>query len=168
MAIHTTNEEFKFGKLGMNWVNVSGSMHEAKNINIAEVNKCVDLANSLASQYPDASIGIITPFRDQCKAISEKLPQVIREKVKPDTVHRYQGDEKDIIILSLVVTEDSPSSKAKFINSNYYLLNVAITRARSSLYIVGDNSYCGKLRDNKIRTPLSLLADYAKSLGKVS
>ena len=83
-----TTSSFKFGKVGMNWVNVSGSMHEAKNINIAEVNKCVDLTNSLASQYPDASIGIITPFRDQSKAISEKLPLAIRERVKPDTVHR--------------------------------------------------------------------------------
>lgn len=168
MIIHTMEKDFKFGKLGMNWINVNGSMHEVKNINLAEVNKCVDIANSLASQYPDASIGIITPFRDQYKAIAEKLPQAVKERVKPDTVHRYQGDEKDIIILSLVVTENSPSSKARFINSNDYLLNVAITRARSSLYIVGNNDYCEKLRENNIRTPLSLLADYVKSLKKVS
>jgi len=168
MKIHTASKVFKYGKLGMNWVNVNGSMHESKNINVAEVNKCVDLANSLANQYPDASIGIITPFKDQHKAISEKLPQAVKERVKPDTVHRYQGDEKDIIILSLVVTDNSPSSKARFINSNDYLLNVAITRARSSLYIVGDYDYCTSLRDNKIRTPLSLLADYAKSIGKIT
>lgn len=168
MTIRTTAESFQFGKPGMNWVNSNGVMHEGKNINISEVNKCVDLVYALIEQFPDASIGIITPFKDQYIAISEKLLQQVKDKVKPDTVHRYQGDEKDIIILSLVVSENSPASKARYINSKDYLLNVAITRARSSLYIVGDINYCVKLRDNRIRTPLSLLANYVESLGKVS
>lgn len=167
MKIMTSEIDFHFGATGINWINVVGGMHEYKNFNIAEVNKCVDLVKSLATQFPDASIGIITPFVDQHKAISERLSVDLKMKIKPDTVHRYQGDEKDIIIFTTVVTENSPSSKANFINDKDYLLNVALTRAKSSLYIIGNFNYCRNLRNDNLRTPLSNLADYVDSLNKV-
>lgn len=167
MKIITSENDFHYGATGINWINVVGEMHENKNVNIAEVNKCVDLAKSLTTQFPDASIGIITPFVDQHKAISERLSVDLKVKIKPDTVHRYQGDEKDIIIFTTVVTENSPSSKANFINDKDYLLNVALTRAKSSLYIIGNFNYCRNLRNDNLRTPLSNLADYVDSLDKV-
>ena len=168
MTVKTSGNDFQFGNVGINWINVLGEMHENKNINIAEVNRCVDLTKLLAVQFPDATIGIITPFVHQHKKISELLPVELRVRTKPDTVHKYQGDEKDIIIFTTTVTDNSPTSKADFINRNDYLLNVAITRARSSLYIIGNFNYCNKLRNGNIRTPLSNLANYVESLGRVN
>lgn len=166
LKIRTSNNGYSIEPKGIQWFDVKGEMHRERNINMAEVNSCIDLAQKLANQHHDASIGIVTPFRDQYKIIFERLPANIKERVKVDTVHKYQGDEKDIIIFSTVVTSNSSPSKARFINRNDYLINVAITRARNTLYIVGNHEYCSKLKDGKIRTPLSLLADYTEQLNK--
>ncbi len=167
MTVMTTDSQYRFGDKGINWVHVNGEMHPRRNVNIAEVNKCIDLAIILHSKYPEASIGIVTPFRDQYQEILRKLPSNLRTKVKVDTVHKYQGDEKDIVIFSIVATDNSSPGKAWFINRNDYLINVAITRAKSSLYIVGNHNYCKTLMDEKKKTPLSLLATYVEQLNKI-
>ncbi len=167
MTIRTRDEDFMFGNPGINWINVRGEMHQERNINQLEINRCIHIANSLKVQFPNASIGIVTPFRDQYRAIFNLLQQQLRGNVKVDTVHKYQGDEKDIIIFSLVVAEGVRPGKSAFINRNDYLINVAITRARSALYIVGDHNYCRNLRYGYSHTPLSALAYYVEGLKKV-
>jgi hypothetical protein len=167
MRIQTNSDQFKYGDIGINWVHVNGEMHSKKNINSAEVNKSIDLAQQLSAQNPNASIGIVTPFRDQYKELFSKLPQELMDKVKVDTVHKYQGDEKDIIIFSPVISDNATVGKAMFLSRNEYLINVAITRAKSSLYIVGNYDYCKKLKNGKVSAPLSQLATYTKNLNKV-
>lgn len=162
MIIKTRGNQFQFGDRGINWVHINGEMSTERNSNSAEVNTCVSLATKLADTYAEASIGIVTPFKHQYEAIFNKLPNHYKDRIKVDTVHKYQGDEKDIMIFSTVVSDNSPSGKANFINRNAYLINVAVTRARSSLYIVGNYSYCEKLKYGKGNTPLSLLAAYVK------
>jgi superfamily I DNA and/or RNA helicase len=167
MEIRTKAEDFAYGEKGVHWVHVNGEMAKASNLNQAEVSKCIELAGMLSAQYPEASIGIITPFRDQKLALQKKLAAEMPGVAVADTVHRFQGDEKDIIILSTVVSTDCPEGKTKFINRNAYLLNVAITRARSTLYVVGNHSYCVH-RNGKGPQPLASLAEYAKELNHVS
>ena len=70
-------------------------------------------------------IGIISPYRDQAKQISASIPEI-----QSDTVHKFQGREKEVIIIS--TTDDQITPFADDAN----LLNVAISRAKSSLYIV--------------------------------
>jgi len=167
LIVKTNDTQYQFSPKGLIWKHVRGEMDKEKNINIAEVNTCVDLANKLAIQFPEASIGIVTPFKHQYEIIFAKLPSNLKELVKVDTVHKFQGDEKDIIIFSTVVTDNSPSGKAYFLNKNDYLINVAITRARNTLFIVGNYQYCKKLKDGRIKTPLCLLAEYVEKLQKV-
>lgn len=167
MLVKTNDQQYQLAEKGLRWKHVEGEMHSSKNVNMGEVNRCVDLATKLRHQYPEASIGIVTPFNDQYRAIFEKLPKEIKETVKVDTVHKYQGDEKDIMIFSTVVTDNSPSGKAWFINRNANLINVAVTRARGSLYIVGNHRYCKSLNEGKRKTPLSLLASYAEHLQRL-
>ena len=167
MLIQTHSNQFKFGDIGINWIHVNGEMHSKKNINSAEINKTIDLAQRLSTQNPSASIGIVTPFRDQYKEIFSKLPQELLDKIKVDTVHKYQGDEKDIIIFSPVISNNVTAGKAMFLSRNEYLINVAITRAKSALYIVGNYDYCLKLKNGKVSAPLSQLASYVKKLNKV-
>lgn len=72
-------------------------------------------------------IGIIAPYRDQVGAFAD----IIRESgIEVDTVHKFQGREKDVIIITTVddqVTEFSDDP---------YLLNVAISRAKKKLCLV--------------------------------
>ena len=70
-------------------------------------------------------VGIITPYRDQAAEIRAAAPGIAAA-----TVHKFQGREKDVVIISTV--DDSITPFADDAN----LLNVAISRAKSKLYIV--------------------------------
>ena len=143
-------------------------MFEKRNINNSEIDQVISLSKQLLSKYPEATIGIVTPFRHQYEAIFNKLPKDLLEKVKVDTVNKYQGDEKDIILFSLVVSDGCKPGLSWFINEGApYLLNVGITRARSSLLIIGNFDYCKNQGNIQGPTYLSRLANYVESLGKV-
>lgn len=77
------------------------------------------------SQTDKNQIGIIAPYRDQTNLISKAIPDI-----QADTVHKFQGREKDVIIIS--TTDDKITDFADDDN----LLNVAISRAKTNLFIV--------------------------------
>ena len=88
------------------------------------------------------SIGIISPFRMQ----KDKLIEAIGNRdIEVDTVHKYQGREKDVVILTTVVNEVN-----EFVN-NPNLINVSVSRAVDKLIVVvsdnekNDNSNIGDL-----------------------
>lgn len=103
-------------------------------------------------------IGIIAPFRAQVarirRDIEVKLNKVnyLEAKNMVDTVDRYQGDEKDIIILSLsLTTENIPE-----IFDDTRRINVALSRAKQKLIVIGNWDYASK---SKV---LNNLLQYAK------
>lgn len=73
------------------------------------------------------SVGIISPYRLQRDKVKETIGD---ETFEVDTVHKYQGREKDVIILTTVVNEVND-----FVD-NPNLLNVAISRAVDKLILV--------------------------------
>ncbi|NFH89934.1 DUF2726 domain-containing protein [Clostridium botulinum] len=79
------------------------------------------------------SIGIISPYRPQ----ADELKKIIgNSNIEADTVHKYQGREKDVIIITTVANETN-----KFID-NPNLINVAVSRAVNKLIlVVPDNDF---------------------------
>lgn len=81
------------------------------------------------------SIGIISPFRGQVDLIKKAISQVLTEstikkhKIEVGTAHTFQGDERDIMILSWTVANNSFVQSLTFLQKPN-LFNVAITRAR--------------------------------------
>lgn len=75
-------------------------------------------------------IGIISPYRDQVEEIKRQLG----EEIEIDTVHKFQGREKDAIIISSVDNKIS-----EFVDDPN-LLNVAVSRAKKYLAIVISNN----------------------------
>lgn len=73
------------------------------------------------------SVGIVSPYRNQ---INELKYEISNENIEVDTVHKYQGREKAIILLSTV------SDKPDEFMDNANLFNVAISRAEKKLVIV--------------------------------
>jgi very-short-patch-repair endonuclease len=61
-----------------------------------------------------------------------------------DVVHKFQGDERDCIFFSPVVSESTPDTALGFLRSTGNLFNVAVTRARSILCVVGDMDECAR------------------------
>ena len=57
-----------------------------------------------------------------------------------NTVHLFQGDERDIMLFSTVVTKSVNPSVMNFFKPN--LFNVAITRARAGLIVFGHQKDC--------------------------
>ena len=73
---------------------------------------------------PDET-GIITPYKNQVAALQKEIPEI-----DADTVHKFQGKEKDTIIISTVDDEISDFADDK------YLINVAVSRAKNKLILV--------------------------------
>ena len=80
------------------------------------------------------TIGVLSPFREQCKLLEKMILNVFttdeikQHKITVGTAHSFQGEERDIMLLSWVVAPNSPVQSFTFIN-NPNLFNVAVTRA---------------------------------------
>jgi DNA replication ATP-dependent helicase Dna2 len=100
------------------------------NTNPVEADRIAEIVASYRSAgVPAADIGVIAPYRAQVAEISKRLPDVT-----VDTVDRFQGSSKEVIVISFVATGtlDSP------IFEDYRRINVALTRAKKALVLVGD------------------------------
>lgn len=94
---------------------------------------------------PHTTVGIITPYRNQVSLIKHELQALgIKSfnEVLVDTVERYQGSERDVIIYSFCVNNGMQLKYLpNLLQEDGYLvdrkLNVAMTRARKQLYIIG-------------------------------
>ena len=80
-------------------------------------------------------IGVISPYAGQVRLIRSMVGDVI-EGLEVKSVDGYQGREKEIIVLSTVRANDA--GKVGFL-SNYRRLNVALTRAKRGLIVIGDD-----------------------------
>lgn len=91
------------------------------------------------------SIGIITPYRKQVSILKEILEQ--DEELRPyatiikvQTIDSFQGQEKDIIYISL--TRSNNEQQIGFL-SDVRRMNVAMTRAKKKLVVIGDSATIG-------------------------
>ncbi|WP_446221787.1 caspase, EACC1-associated type [Nocardia sp. IBHARD005] len=82
------------------------------------------------------TIGVVTPFKAQSDEIKRRLDD--SGEVVVGTVHTFQGGECDIIIFSLVASPGMPRRSIDWLDRQPNLWNVAITRARAHLFVVGD------------------------------
>ncbi|MGE0566408.1 MAG: AAA domain-containing protein [Bacteroidia bacterium] len=100
------------------------------------------------SQYTNAdriSIGIITPYKEQMEYLKEAvLEEEISLSFVSDfhikTIDGFQGEERDVIYISLVRSNDK--QEIGFL-SDLRRMNVALTRAKKKLIVVGDSSTIG-------------------------
>jgi len=97
---------------------------------------CVELASALTADGI-GSIAVITPYVEQARRIRRGLKERRLDGVECRTVHRFQGNERDAVILDMVDGEPYPPGVLLAEN----LLNVSVSRARGKLVIVADLSY---------------------------
>ncbi|KAG2359476.1 SEN1 N terminal-domain-containing protein [Suillus spraguei] len=98
----------------------------------------------------DFRVGIVSMYRGQVielqRAFEQRFGRDIKGKVHFHTVDGFQGQEKDVIILSCV--RAGPGVQSVGFLSDVRRMNVAITRARSSLFILGHAPTLERSDDN--------------------
>ena len=116
---------------------------------------------------PSRGLGIIVPFRRQITMVRAELEKTVSadaaHNIVIDTVERYQGSQRDIIIYGTTITQhyelDSLSNLTQTDSAPIdRKLNVAITRARKQLFILGNEHL---LRTNPV---YAALIQYCQSL----
>src|SRR5262249_44606270 len=134
---------------GITWKDVTGSVtrpREGGAQNSEEARALIDaLVDLLVTRGYTGSVGVVTPFRAQAQLLQTllqsrpELEEVAeRAELLVDTVHKFQGDERDVMFFSPVVSSGTSTGALGFLRSNGNLFNVAITRARGLLHVVGD------------------------------
>ncbi|MEW2330616.1 AAA domain-containing protein [Micromonospora chersina] len=116
------------------------------------------------------TIGVITPYNPQAEATLEALrdrEETSTEPTEVGTAHRFQGREFDVVVLDLVEDGDKPRwiaqasvSRGGFAREGLKLFNVAVTRTKSRLYLIGSRHRIkGALPDTALAHLAPLLGD---------
>lgn len=99
----------------------------------------------------EGTIGLVSPFRAQVNKIRELITndtelfnKLNNRDFICDTVHKFQGDERDLMVFSPVISKNISKGSLGFLSNNGNLFNVAITRARGALVVIGDFNSCLK------------------------
>src|SRR5262249_12420768 len=114
------------------------------------------------------SIGILSPFRSQVECISKELSIALppdaftKHSILIGTAHTFQGEERDMMFLSLALDSDSPAASLRFLEKRD-VFNVSITRARiaQQVYISFNPSRLG--RESLLGTYLRYIAGSTSS-----
>ncbi|DBA03729.1 TPA: hypothetical protein N0F65_004146 [Lagenidium giganteum] len=119
--------------------------------NLSEVEFVLMLVRTLLTRFSEMEwkkkIGIIAPYKQQIHELGTKLGHLEQQfdrklEIEINTVDGFQGREKDIIIYSCVRTSGGKrgnNAKLDAFWADVRRMNVAITRAKSSLWIIGNS-----------------------------
>lgn len=144
------------------FVDCRSSEMEKKNTSTHEAEEIV----SYIQEHPNENIGIITPFVNQRRRIKEMLNARGIQNVDCGTVHAFQGDEKNKIIFSLAITPRTGQKTYDWLKNNRELINVATSRAREELIIMGDKQQLQRLHGRESEDDLYELCRYVSTRGK--
>ncbi len=108
------------------------------------------LFTELSDHYaPDnfPTIAIISPYKEQITVLKEQLMhspalKVIGDKISVNTIDSFQGQERDIVYISM--TRSNQETRIGFL-SDIRRMNVAMTRARKKLVVIGDSATLSNL-----------------------
>jgi len=146
----------------LTFVDVKESQSSIKNTAPGEVAQILHYVE----QNPGKRIGIITPFVNQKTLINDELNNARIQNASCGTVHAFQGDEKDVILFSLGISDSTKSKTYEWLKNNRELINVATSRAREKLVVYGSAENLRRLHAASNEDDLYELVEYIKSNGE--
>lgn len=144
------------------YIDVKSSHSDIKNTAPEEVEEIV----RYAGLNKEKSIGVITPFVNQRKLIEEALKKENLTNVACGTVHAFQGDEKDVILFSTAITDQTQTGTYEWLKNNKELINVATSRAKDKLIVLSDKKNLDRLHSNDSSDDLFELVEYVRKNGE--
>jgi very-short-patch-repair endonuclease len=140
---------------GIHWTDIQGEVKSGGGSGChceEEIQEVARLARNLLEdrQFP-GTLGIVTPFRQQANRILDAITQggvrydaFTKARLHVDTAHGFQGDERDVILFSLCGGPGMPGGSRHFLQETANLFNVAVSRARAVLHVVGNRQWAVK------------------------
>jgi hypothetical protein len=150
MTRHPRNEQLD----AIDVVRVDGARGE-DGANPAEVEAVERIVRELAASGA-TSIGVVSPFRGQADALEAMLvdafppAEIRRLGLRVGTVHTFQGNERDVVVMSLALAETDGARSRRFVEDPN-LFNVLVTRARQHAIVV-----------TSLDQPQGLIGDYLR------
>jgi AAA domain len=143
------------------WIHIEGQCHgkhwvpEQGEATLRLLDQLINTSDPSSDLTEPPKIYVISPFRDVAMTLRSKVADRWKNKFSDHklqkwikrsigTVHTFQGKEEDAVIL-LLGADHQTRAAAAWAASKPNILNVAVTRARYRLYIVGDRTLWGKL-----------------------
>ena len=149
-------------KQPLTFVDVKDSESIVKNTAPSEVQQIIEYIRNNRGKR----IGIITPFTNQRTLINDELKKERLSNVPCGTVHAFQGDEKDVILFSLCLSDATKPATYEWLKNNRELINVATSRAKDELVVFGSEKNLNRLHAGSGEDDLFELVTYIKANGE--
>lgn len=100
-----------------------------------------------AAEFPEHGVAVIAPYRAQVDVLNRCIDDAcsghvdLRARIECSTVDAFQGQERDVVFISL--TRSNATGEIGFLKE-YRRMNVAMTRAKHHLFVVGDGATVGQ------------------------
>ncbi|MCI8873966.1 MAG: AAA family ATPase [Lachnospiraceae bacterium] len=157
LCIKTKSDE----KEPLLYIDVKDSQSNGKNTAPAEVEEIL----RYAAANRDKTIGVITPFVNQRKLLEEAAREARLANVDCGTVHAFQGDEKDVVLFSTAITQQTGQGTYQWLKNNKELINVATSRAWDKLVILADMKHLDWLHQQDKEDDFYELVQYTRQNG---
>ena len=135
---------------GIEWTQIADDCRAAPGggaISDGQIQSILDHLQSMLASRFEGTVGVVSPFRAQTNRLRDTIrshidaPALERWNFHVDTADGFQGDERDVILLSLVGGRDMPPGAKWFYANNPNRFNVAVSRAKSLLHVFGDRQW---------------------------
>lgn len=133
---------------GIEWIDVESAIkggHANDYILEGEVDAAVEaVVDLLENRGFDGEVGVVCPFRAMVDRIRDRIERRVRTplikgaNLEVNTVHKFQGDERDVIFYVMGVHPQMPRGTRWFLADNQNLFNVALSRARAAFVVIGN------------------------------
>ena len=120
------------------WEGTSVSNPEEAAFAVKHLSILVNHIKPLYSEVPFPTVAVISPYRHQVEVLKEAVASTpdLPPTISVNTIDSFQGQERDVVYISLV--RSNPDSVIGFL-SEIRRMNVAMTRARKKLVVIGDS-----------------------------
>ncbi|MFX1316318.1 MAG: AAA domain-containing protein [Promethearchaeota archaeon] len=175
-------EPLEFKREQLIWINTKGDRRYREQrkgtdlYNVGEVRLILEILKKIKilERYKDFSLAILTPYKEQVDVLKTYLPQNLsnlgRIKLKEScyTIDSFQGQEADLIIISMVRSnnKESPRVAWGFIPKTERL-NVMLSRAKKVEIIIGDLEMCIRHKKHPDMEKFYKIAKFIQEEGKI-
>lgn len=134
---------------------------------------CLEVKRLYESGYV-GSLGVVTPFRQQANRLRDAIHQavphsfIVGSRLLVDTADGFQGDERDVVLFSLVGGVGLPEGSMRFLSSGPNRFNVAVSRAKQQLHVFGDLQWASNCNIRHIKILAECCAREAAERSRVT